>query len=292
MSVELSTPTVTEIREVVDVLSEWQDDDAPLQLHPGDLGWNWQFGTDAVIAGVRVWRQDGRIVGIGMGDDDVLRLTTARDTWDDTDLARRIADDLADPARGVLPEGDVGVETPTGSPVHDALVALGWGLDDPWTPLQRDLRDPVDDSGLRIEDVGPGQVDARIAVHRSAFDSNRFNRDHWSAMVSGVPHENSRHLLGYDGAGDAVAMVSVWSAGPGRPGLLEPLGVHQDHRGQGHGRAISLAAAAALRELGSSSAQVCTPSSNVGGVATYVAAGYEPLPERYDAIRRTSTPAG
>jgi ribosomal protein S18 acetylase RimI-like enzyme len=79
-----------------------------------------------------------------------------------------------------------------------------------------------------------------------------------------------------------VAAATVWSAGAGKPGLLEPLGVHREHRGHGYGRAITLAAAAALQELGSSSAIVCTPSANVGGVATYRSAGFRALPEVRD----------
>ena len=65
------------------------------------------------------------------------------------------------------------------------------------------------------------------------------------------------------------------------------MGVHREHRGLGHGRAITLAAAAALQELGSSSAMVCTPSSLVGAVATYKAAGFRPLPEVRDRVRDT-----
>lgn len=72
---------------------------------------------------------------------------------------------------------------------------------------------------------------------------------------------------------------------PGRPGLLEPVGVHRDHRGRGYGRALTVAAAAALRELGSSSALVCTPSSNVGAVAAYRSAGFQDLPEVHDRVR-------
>lgn len=66
-----------------------------------------------------------------------------------------------------------------------------------------------------------------------------------------------------------MAAATVWAAGPGRPGLLEPMGVHREHRGFGYGRAITVAAAAALRELGSSSAIVCAADSNVGAVVTY-----------------------
>jgi ribosomal protein S18 acetylase RimI-like enzyme len=82
-----------------------------------------------------------------------------------------------------------------------------------------------------------------------------------------------------------VAAVTVWSAGPGRPGLLEPVGVHPEHRGRGHGRAIGVAAAAALRELGSSCAVVCTPSANVAAVATYASAGFRRVDEVPDLCR-------
>ncbi|MEV7890709.1 GNAT family N-acetyltransferase [Streptomyces sp. NPDC088357] len=80
--------------------------------------------------------------------------------------------------------------------------------------------------------------------------------------------------------------MTVWSAGPGKPGLVEPMGVHTDHRARGYGRAITVAGAAALREMGSSSVRVCTPSSNVGGVATYKAAGFAARPEIADRIRK------
>jgi ribosomal protein S18 acetylase RimI-like enzyme len=63
------------------------------------------------------------------------------------------------------------------------------------------------------------------------------------------------------------------------------MGVHREHRGHGYGRAITVAAAAALQQLGSSSALVCTPSSNMGAVATYASAGFEPLAEVHDRRR-------
>jgi ribosomal protein S18 acetylase RimI-like enzyme len=65
------------------------------------------------------------------------------------------------------------------------------------------------------------------------------------------------------------------------------MGVHRDHRGRGHGTSITLAAAAALREMGSSSALVATPASNKGGVATYTAAGFVAAPDVTDFRRPT-----
>ena len=95
----------------------------------------------------------------------------------------------------------------------------------------------------------------------------------------------ARCVVAYDDDDTAVAAATVWSAGAGRPGLLEPMGVHRDHRGRGHGRAISVAAAATLRELGSSSAIVATPGSNAGAVATYRSAGFQQLADVEDLRR-------
>jgi ribosomal protein S18 acetylase RimI-like enzyme len=125
----------------------------------------------------------------------------------------------------------------------------------------------------------------RTAVQRASFDRSTFTDERWHAMAAGLPYADARCLVAYDDHGDAVAAVTVWSAGAGKPGLLEPMGVHRDHRGHGYGKAITVAAAAALREMGSSSAIVCTETANVGAVATYESAGFQQLPERRDRYR-------
>lgn len=145
----------------------------------------------------------------------------------------------------------------------------------------------MDDEGLRVEVVGPGSVATRVEVQRAAFTGSSFTEDRWHTMAAGPMYAAARCLVGHDERGTAVAAATVWSAGPGRPGLLEPMGVHRDHRGRGHGTAITRAAAAALRALGSSSAVVCTPSDNAGAVATYASAGFSVLPEVHDLRRPT-----
>jgi len=286
MSIVLDEPGVDGLIGAVDALRAWQEDGAPVQLHPGDLGWAWAMGAQRLAGEVRTWSRGGRIVAVGYLDSpDVLRLTTAPDLRQDADLARQLAADLNDPARGVLPAGKVAVEAPNGAVLREVLAGAGWGLDEPWTPLRRDLADPVEDPGLRIVVVGPDTAGVRTAVHRSAFGSPRFTEEVWHVLAAGPAYANARCLIGYDEQDNAVAAVTVWSAGPGKPGLLEPMGVHADHRRRGHGAAICLAAAAALRDMGASSALVCTPSSNTAAVATYRAAGYEPLPERWDISR-------
>ncbi len=286
VAIELGEPGVDELSEAVGVLREWQHDAAPMQLHPGDLGWFWRFGAEATAAAVRTWSRDGRILAVGLLDEPkLLRLTIAPDAQRDEELARQLVADLTEPERGVLIAGKVCVEAPMGVLVQDLLFEDGWNADEPWTPLRRDLTEPVPDPGVRIEVIGPEQARVRAAVQRASFDRSTFTEEHWHAMAAGLPYADARCLVAYDDQGNAVAAVTVWSAGPGKPGVLEPMGVHREQRGRGYGKAITVAAAAALQELGASSAMVCTPSFNVGAVATYQSAGFQQLPERRDLCR-------
>lgn len=292
MRIELDQPDAAGLREAVAVLGEWQDDAAPFQLHPGDLGWLWRSGAEATAEVTRTWRRDGAIVAVGELDGHALvRLAIAPDVQHDEGLARRLAADLRDPGRGVLQAGEVAVEAPPGALLRGVLEAEGWELDESWTPLRRPLAHPVEDPGVRIEVVGPDRVPARVAVQRAAFPRSTFSTERWHEMAAGPAYADARCLVAYDDRDVAVGAVTVWSAGPGRPGLLEPMGVHDAHRGHGYGRAITVAAAAALQELGASSATVCTPTANVAGVATYRAAGFVPLEERHDLRRAGVRPA-
>ncbi len=286
MTIVMEQPDADGLGAAEGALREWQAEGAPTQLHPGDLGWYWRMGAEETAAAVRTWSRDGRILAVGLLDGPrLLRLTTAPDALRDAELARQMAEDASEPERGVLPAGRVSVEAPPGALVDDLLGELGWPTDEPWTPLRRDLTRPVEDPGVRVEEIGPEQAQLRAALHRASFDGSTFTAERWHAMAAGALYASARCLVAYDDRGDAVAAATVWSAGPGRPGLLEPLGVHRDHRGRGHGKAISVAAAAALQRLGSSSAVVCTPSSNAGAVATYASAGYRHLPEVRDRYR-------
>ncbi|MFE7314733.1 GNAT family N-acetyltransferase [Streptomyces sp. NPDC057555] len=286
MAMVLGKPKADGLSEAVGVLREWQNDGAPMQLHAGDLGWFWRFGAEATAAAVRTWSRDGQILAVGLLDGPgLLRLTIAPDAQRDEELAQQLREDLAETERGVLPEGKANVEAPRGALVHDLLFEDGWKAGEPWTPLRRDLTEPVRDPGVRIEVIGPDQAHVRATVQRAAFEGSTFTDEHWHAMSAGLPYADARCLVAYDDQGDAVAAVTVWSAGPGKPGLLEPMGVHREHRGHGYGRAITVAAAAALRRLGASSAIVCTPSSNIGAVATYRSAGFQQRPEVRDQCR-------
>lgn len=286
MTTVLDRPGVDGLHEVVHVLRDWQHEGAPMQLHPGDLGWFWRFGAEATAAAVRTWSRDGGILAIGMLDGpELLRLAFAPDVHRDEELATRLVVDVTSPERGVLGAGQAYVEAPPGALVDDLLGEEGWKTDEPRTWLRRDLAGPVEDPGVRIELIGPELAHVRAAVQRASFDRSTFTDDRWHAMAAGLPYADARCLVAFDDQGTAVAAVTVWSAAPGKPGLIEPMGVHRGHRGHGYGKAVTIAAAGALRELGSSRATVNTPSSNVGAVATYKSAGFQELAHVRDRRR-------
>lgn len=286
MAIVVGKPDVEGLSAAVGALRDWQYEGAPMQLHPGDLGWSWRFGADTLAAAVRTWSRDGRILALGFLDGpNLLRMTIAPDRQQDEELAQQVAADAADPERGVLTPGEAYIEAPMQALLQDVLAEQGWQGDEPWTPLRRELTDPVKEPELRIEVVGPEHVPARVAVQRAAFANSTFTEAHWQVMAAGPVYADAQCLVAYDEHANAVAAVTVWSAGPGKPGLLEPMGVHREHRARGYGRAITEAAAAALQNLGASSATVCTPSANVGAVATYLAGGFEARPEIRDMRR-------
>lgn len=216
MTIVLGTPSVGGVREAMAALREWQYDEAPMQLHSGDIGWNYRFGRAETAAVVRTWSRDGRILAVGMLDSPTLvRMTVAPDAFRDEELARRLVEDFSLPERGVLPAGAVSVEAPLGLLLHDLLSEEGWGVDEPWTPLFRDLTEPVEDPGVRIESIGPEQAQDFADVLRSAFNTSRSARDYWHAMSAGPFHADARCLGACDDQGSVAAVVTVWSAARG-----------------------------------------------------------------------------
>ena len=217
MTIVLSKPGVDGLGEAVSALREWQHDEAPLQLHPGDVGWFWRAGAEATAAAVRTWSRGGRILAVGLLDGpDLVRVTSAPDAQQDEELARQMVEDMAEPERGVLPAGKVYVEAPTGALVREVLFEARWDDGEPWTPLRHDLTEPVKNPGVRVEVIGPEQADVRAAVHRASFgarSSPTRGGTRWRPDLR-MPTLDAGRVRRQD---NAVAAVTVWSAGQASP---------------------------------------------------------------------------
>ncbi len=275
MTITMTQPSPADLPQIIETVASWQHEGAPVQVHSGDLGWYERFGAAKLAAALRIWARDGDTVAVGFLDEsDLIRMAIAPSAGDDPELAHHIVDDFITSLSGVLTPGTGVVEARFGPALQRVLADCGWTADDPWTPLRRDLKLPVPSSSLDVRTVGPELIEDRVMVETAAFTGSSFSVDRWHHMAGGYAYRTAECLLGHDSAGAAVAACTVWSAGRGRPGVIEPLGVHGDHRGRGYGVAMTLAAAEAMRRMGCSSATVATPSSNAAAVATYLAAGF------------------
>ena len=216
MSITLQLATPASLDEVAEAVAGWQQDGGPVQLHPGDLGWNWSLGAEELAEAVRVWRRDGQILAVGMVDNSgLIRMAIAPSADRDDAFTVQLLADLSDPGRGVLPAGAAAVEARFGAAFRDLLCRSGWAADEPWTPLCRDLTAPVEDGGLRVEVIETHNVQERVAVQRASFPNSTFTLERWHTMAAAPPYRRARCLVGYDRHGDAVATVTVWSAGKG-----------------------------------------------------------------------------
>ena len=282
MGLRMHTPAAAQVADLVDELASWQRDGLPVQLHPGDVGWYAMRGMEAAAQGLRAWADRESIYAIGLLDGpNLIRMALHPDFVDIQPLAEQIHADLSSAENQIFPAESASIEARGATALGKILQAHGWMPGEAWTPLRRALDAPV-----RLPELAFRRIDASLAgqwmeVHLNAFRGSDFTQEdlaralqRWHTMASTPIYEQGQCLTAYDGEMNPLAVAGVWSAGSGRPGLLEPIAVHPAFRGQGFGTAISLAAAAELRSMGASSALVCTPSENRAAVATYLAAGF------------------
>jgi hypothetical protein len=216
MSIRMQLATPDSLGDIVEAVANWQHTGGPVQLHPGDLGWNCRLGAHQLAADLRVWIRGGEILAVGMVDDasGLVRMGIAPSIDDDDAFAAQLLADLSDAGQGVLPGGVKAVEARFGAAFRGLLHRSGWVADEPWTPLVRELVEPVEDCGLRVEvidaDNNPDRIlQDRVAVQRAAFANSTFTLGGWRAMAAAPPYRRGRCLVGYDGDGAAVAAVTV-----------------------------------------------------------------------------------
>lgn len=212
----------------------------------------------ATAAAVRTWSHAGKILAVGLLDGPrLLRMAVDPCLRDDDALARQIVADTDDHQHGVLDAGRATIEARGAVRLTQLLSHIGWQQDELWTPFHHDLTGPVDNVSARVEVIGPDRADLWLPVHWSAFhgaslteEDRNFFVGRLRTMAAGPFYASARNLAAFDEHNNAVAVTTVWSAGPGRPGLLEPMGVHRNHRGHGYGTVITLAGAASLARDG------------------------------------------
>lgn len=298
MTLLCSAPRPEDVAGIARLMSSWQVEPWPGHLHPGDLGWHSSVGGVQMAQDLRVWQRQGEPVAVGMLDvPEVLRLAVAPAVTQDVGVAERIVRDLTSGESELFAGGEAVVEARGATALRAALAGAGWVDDEPWTPMSLDLTVPLDlsrlhASSLRVVEVGPEAAGDWTSVHWSSFKGTPYQDDakarfvaRWTEIMTGPFADLAHSLVAYDPDGAPVAVTTVWSAGRGRPGLVEPMGVHREHHGNGYGVAVTLAGAHTLQGLGASSVVVVAESSNPAAIATYRSAGFSSLGEVTDLKR-------
>lgn len=272
------------VDETVVALAAWTPPTWGGQLHPGDIGWELRLEDAHVDSSFLVVREAAAVVAVALVDGpETLRL--AVDPTRAHDLA--LAEYLADAAEDVVAPGEAYVDGLPLAAWRAVLADRGWDADtDQWVAMHRSLAAGRNRLPPGVAPVsGDRDVADRVAVQRAAFGGSTFTAARWALMAAGPPYDAALDLLARDADGRPVAAGTAWSAGPGRCGVLEPVGTHRDHQQQGHGRRLLEGLCTQLAAAGASSVAVATPASNVGAVRAYAAAGFRVL-GTLTAVRR------
>lgn len=282
MGLNMLIPTGAQVTDLADELASWQRDGLPMQLHPGDIGWYAMRGAETTAQSLRVWTDRGFACALGLLDGpDLIRLAIHPEYFAHQELAERIHADLLSADSRIFTSQIANIEARGATALGLVLESSGWAPAEAWTCLRRSLDSPVRLPDLTFRRVDAAQAEEWMEVHLQAFRGQDYTTEDlaravqcWHTMTDSPLYDHGQCLTSYDPDMRPLAVAAVWSAGSGRPGILEPIAVHPEARGKGHGTAITLAAAAELRSLGASSALVGTPSSNVAAVNTYLAAEF------------------
>jgi hypothetical protein len=89
--VDLTTPQPEALDAILSDLASWQQDGLPVQLHPGDLGWQLRFGPASAAKALRVWTANETVVAIGFTDEaSLIRMGIRPYAGQDQELARAL----------------------------------------------------------------------------------------------------------------------------------------------------------------------------------------------------------
>lgn len=273
MAYVYSTLTIDAISEMLATMASWQPvGGCASGLHPGDIGWNLAWPDEQCLPAVTVWRDaTARIGAVALLDGPAeIRLTTEPALRQDPGLAATLFDDLTER----FGDDPASVDLPAGPTLLAArLVTDGYASGDVlWPLLYRGLTGPPA-MPAGISPIRETEFAARAEVEHSAFGS-AVDIDRWARMHGRPGFDAGLDLVARTQDGKVAAGATAWSAGRGRPGLLEPVATHADHQRQGYGRRVVEGACAALAARGASGVSVHTPAFNTGAIAAYRAAGF------------------
>ncbi|MFZ0171659.1 MAG: GNAT family N-acetyltransferase [Acidimicrobiales bacterium] len=240
----------------------------------GELAWNW--GSNRRRSGSkwrsRLLREGADVVAWGwLSPPELVRVSADRLERSDASLIWQVHPDRPELLGGLLDwlddeAGDTARETTARAEDAAALEQLrrhGYEQDAgaPWSALNLrsldDIAEPRLPAGFSMQTMARlGDVSRRVAVHRAAWHPSGLREEIYADVMATWPYRAELDVVVQAPDGSLAASVLAWYDEATGVGEFEPVGTHPAHRRQGLGRAASLFAMQALRELGAAAVAV------------------------------------
>lgn len=258
--------------------------------HPGGLGWT--LATDELYPTLHVALEEGRLAGWAGASSEEFEVHVESGSPDAV-MA------LVDWALGVASAESVSVAIFDGDEAVREAVADAGFMVDPRRALHGMFRPtiraaPPPPSGYRVRAVLPGEEDARVEAHRTAWqpealpwaegsmrtvdpeETSRFSRERFDAVRAAWLYDPALDLVVEGPDGRLAGCCTVWWDPSLGVAEIEPLGVDPQHRRRGLATAMCLEAAARVGDRGGHQVFINTgPRDDYPApAATYIAAGF------------------
>jgi mycothiol synthase len=136
--------------------------------------------------------------------------------------------------------------------------------------------------GYTIRNVkGEGDIESRVAAHRSAFAPSKFTVEKYRRTRSMPGYREDMDIVAVTPDGTVAAFCIIWYDGVTGIGLFEPVGAHADHQQRGLARAVLVEGMRRLVGLGAHSAVVLSTGGRDPSYRLYQSAGFRVLDRNY-----------
>jgi ribosomal protein S18 acetylase RimI-like enzyme len=119
-----------------------------------------------------------------------------------------------------------------------------------------DAFEPAVPDGYRLRTVEPGDLEARVELHRIVWAPSRVTVESYTKLQTVWPYRADLDCVVEAPDGSLVAYCLAWLDDANRVGELEPVGTHPDYRRRGLASAVCRFALRRLREEGAERAIV------------------------------------
>lgn len=126
---------------------------------------------------------------------------------------------------------------------------------------------------------------ARVKLHRAVWHPSQVTASAYEHLRASPAYDLELDVALVGSDGQLVAYALGWIDPKTRTGVMEPVGTHPDHRGQGLGRMVVQEVNRRLAERGAERIIIRTPESNVGACRLYASAGFQNIGYIYDYSR-------